>query len=159
MISCLKCTACGAEYSATTLMNLCPADGRPVMIINDLERLQAEQPDNSWHQPERRDMWRFGGLLPLDINNPADQQFIVTLGEGATPLLDYSDSAQAKKAGFTLQLKDEGKAHRGFGANPTQSFKDRGMSMTASMALNASVKPISWPSIPVIIVNRPRDFR
>lgn len=134
MISCLKCTACGAEYPATTLMNLCPADGRPVMIINDLERLQAEQPENSWHRPERQDMWRFGGLLPLDINNPADQQYIVTLGEGATPLLDYSDSTPAKKAGFTLQLKDEGKAHRGFGANPTQSFKDRGMSMTASMA-------------------------
>jgi len=104
------------------------------MIINDLERLQSEQPENSWYQPERLDMWRFGGLLPLDINNPADQQHIVTLGEGATPLLDYSDSAQVKKVDFTLQLKDEGKAHRGFGANPTQSFKDRGMSMTASMA-------------------------
>jgi threonine synthase len=134
MIAHLKCTACGAEYPAGALMNLCPVDNRPVEIIIDLKRLQSEQPELDWYRPERKDMWRFGGLLPLDITNPGDQPFILSLGEGNTPLLDYSDFPLAQQASFSLGVKDEGKAHPGFGANPTQSFKDRGMAMTVSMA-------------------------
>jgi threonine synthase len=134
LIAHLKCTACGTEYPARQLMNLCPRDGRPVEIVMDLERLRAEQPDLAWYRPERRDMWRFGGLLPLDVANPDDRRHIVTLGEGCTPLLDYGDHPLARRAGFRLRVKDEGIAHRGYGANPTQSFKDRGMAMTVSMA-------------------------
>lgn len=133
-ISCLKCTGCGAEYAPDSLMNLCPADGRPVEIIMDLNRLASTQPGAGWYDPGRADLWRFGGLLPLDINDPADRAHIITRGEGHTPLLDFSDHPLACKAGFSLGLKDEGKAHPGFGANPTQSFKDRGMAMTVSMA-------------------------
>jgi threonine synthase len=134
MIAYLKCTGCKTEFPADTLMNLCPHDGRPVEIINDLEQLAKDWPDDSWYRPERRDMWRFGGLLPLDINSSSDRQHIVTLGEGFTPLLEYPDHPLAKSAGFSLAVKDEGKAHPGFGANPTQSFKDRGMAMSVSMA-------------------------
>ncbi len=134
LIACLKCTACGAEFAPDRLMNLCPQDGRPLQIVMDLERLQNEQPSQSWYHPERRDMWRFGGLLPLDIGNPKDRPYIVSLGEGFTPCLDYSDHELATKAGFRLRLKDEGMAHPGYGANPTLSFKDRGMAMTVSMA-------------------------
>ena len=134
MIAYLKCTGCQAEFPADTLMNLCPHDGRPVEIINDLEQLAKDWPDHSWYRPERKDMWRFGGLLPLDINSDSDRQHIVTLGEGHTPLLEYTDHPLASRAGFSLAVKDEGKAHHGFGANPTQSFKDRGMAMSISMA-------------------------
>jgi threonine synthase len=145
-ISFLKCIGCGAEYPPGTLMNLCPADGRPVEIIIDLERLQAEQPANGWYNPWRNDMWRFGGLLPLDINNPADSRHILTLGEGHTPLLDYSDYPLARTAGFFLAIKDEGKAHSGHGANPTQSFKDRGMAMTVSMARRHGLRKLAVPT-------------
>jgi threonine synthase len=134
LIACLKCTACGTEYPVGQLMNLCPRDGRPVEMIMDLERLQAEQPDLAWYHPQRRDMWRFGGLLPLDIASAEDRRHITALGEGCTPLLDYSGHALARKAAFRLWVKDEGMAHPGYGANPTQSFKDRGMAMTVSMA-------------------------
>jgi threonine synthase len=143
---CLKCTACGAEYPADTLMNLCPQDQRPVEIIIDLERLVTEQPGVSWYHPERKDMWRFGGLLPLDINNPDDRPHIVTLGEGHTPVLPFNDHALARKAGFSLGVKDEGKAHPGFGANPTQSFKDRGMAMSISMAHWHGLKKLAVPT-------------
>ena len=95
MIAHLKCTACGAEYPAETLMNLCPVDNRPVEIIIDLERMQSGQPNLDWYRPERKDMWRFGGLLPLDIANPEDQPFILSLGEGNTPWLDYNRPASA----------------------------------------------------------------
>ena len=146
LISHLKCIRCGTEYPAGTVMNLCPLDNSPVEIIMDLKRLAAEQPNLSWYQPERKDMWRFGGLLPLDINNPEDLPHIFNLGEGNTPLLDYNDHPLAQKIGFTLLVKDEGKAHPGYGANPTQSFKDRGMAMTISMAHKAGIRKLAVPT-------------
>jgi threonine synthase len=146
MMSGLKCSGCGAEYPADTLMNLCPVDQRPVEIIIDLPRLQQEQPGLAWYHPERLDLWRFGALLPLDINNPQDQESIVSLGEGFTPLLDYPDHPLALQFGFKLKVKDEGKAHPGFGSNPTQSFKDRGMAMTISMARWHGLERLAVPT-------------
>lgn len=146
LMKCLKCTCCGAEYPADALMNLCPVDQRPVEMVIDIERLQAEQAAATWYRPDRKDMWRFGGLLPLDIANLEDRKNITTLGEGNTPLLDYSDHPLARKAGFSLGIKDEGKAHAGFGANPTQSFKDRGMAMTVSMARHHGVQKLAVPT-------------
>src|SRR5210317_612570 len=146
LISHLQCTRCGAQYAADSIMNLCPVDDSPVEIIMDLERLSVEQADQSWYQPQRKDMWRFGGLLPLDIDNPDHAPHIFSLGEGYTPLLNYTDHVLARKAGFTLRVKDEGKAHPGFGANPTQSFKDRGMAMTISMAHKAGIKRLAVPT-------------
>ena len=136
----------GAEYPIDTLMNLDPIDGRPVEIVLDLERLKHDQPRLGWYHPERRDLWRFGALLALDIDNPADRQHIVTLGEGYTPLRDYHDHPVARKLGFTLQVKDEGKAEPGYGANPTQSFKDRGMAMSASMARRYGLTKVVVPT-------------
>jgi threonine synthase len=146
MIAHLECTACGAEYPAETLMNLCPADNRPVQIIIDLERLASEQPGMSWYQPARNDMWRFGGLLPLDISDAGDREHILSLGEGHTPGLDFSDHPLARSAGFALTVKDEGRSHPGFGMNPTQSFKDRGMSMTVSMARKHGLQRLAVPT-------------
>lgn len=146
LISHLRCLGCGAEYAADTLMNLCPVDQRPVEIVMDLQKLDATQPYQAWYRPERKDMWRFGGLLPLDINDPTDQPHIFNLGEGHTPLLAFNDHALAKQVGFTLSVKDEGKGHPGFGANPTGSFKDRGMAMTISMAHRAGLQKLAVPT-------------
>jgi len=145
-ISHLQCIRCGASYPADSVMNLCPVDDSPVQVVMDLQNLLTEQPDQSWYRPERNDMWRFGGLLPLDINNSDDRPHIFSLGEGNTPLLDYNDHPLAKKSGFDLFVKDEGKAHAGFGANPTQSFKDRGMAMTISMAHRAGITKLAVPT-------------
>ena len=136
----------GVEYPPDTVMNLCSADGRPVEIVLDIERLRSERPDMSWYAPDRRDMWRFGGLLPLDSKNPADQPHIVSLGEGYTPLLDYSDHPLPHKHGFQLQIKEEGRSRPGYGQNPTYSFKDRGMSMAVSMAKKLGLKKLAVPT-------------
>ncbi len=146
LISHLRCLGCGAEYAADTLMNLCPVDQRPVEIVMDLQKLDSTQPDQAWYKPQRNDMWRFGGLLPLDINNRQEATHIFTLGEGHTPLLPYSDHPLAKQVGFSLSVKDEGVGHPGFGANPTQSFKDRGMVMTVSMAHRAGLTKLAVPT-------------
>jgi threonine synthase len=145
-VSCLRGLGSGIEYAASTLMNLDPADNRPVEIVLDLERLKHDKPDFAWYHPARRDLWRFGALLPLDIDHPDDQKQIVTLGEGCTPLRDYSDHPLARKLGCTLQVKDEGKAEPGYGANPTQSFKDRGMTMSVSMARRFGLQKLAIPT-------------
>ena len=138
----------GATYPPARVMNLCEEDGRPVEIVLDIERLRQEEPDRAWYVPERRDMWRFGALLPLDVSDPADRSFITSLGEGATPLRPYVDHALAQKKGFTLSVKDEGKAALGarHGANPTQSFKDRGMAMVVSMARQRGLERLAVPT-------------
>lgn len=144
-VRCLRGLASGREYPADVPMNLDPVDGRPVEMVLDLERLAREQPDLAWYRPERRDLWRFGGLMALDINDPVDAAHIVALGEGATPLLPLRHPI-AHAAGLQLQLKEEGRAVPGFGANPTQSFKDRGMAMVVAQARRLGLTRLAVPT-------------
>jgi threonine synthase len=126
-------------------MNLCPRDNRPVQVVIDLDRLSFERGRDGWWNPTRHDLWRFGGLLPLDFTDPVDSLSIVTCGEGHTPSLDYPNSFAAK-LGCRLEVKDEGRPHAGFGANPTLSFKDRGMAMTVSMAKALGLTKLAVPT-------------
>jgi threonine synthase len=145
-VRCVRGIASEVEYSADEPMNLDPVDGRPVEMVIDLERLAAERPKAQWYYPQRRDMWRFGALMALDISDPLDAAHIVALGEGATPLLDYAQHPVAKAAGLALAIKEEGKAHPGFGANPTQSFKDRGMAMVVAQARRLGLTRLAVPT-------------
>lgn len=144
-VRCLRGTGSGIEYPADRLMNLDPEDGRPVQLVMDLDALRAGRPDNGWYRRQRRDMWRFGGLLGLDIDDPVDREHIVSLGEGATPLERFEHDA-ARRHGFEAWLKDEGRARPGHGANPTQSFKDRGIAMAVSMARRHGVERVAIPT-------------
>lgn len=146
----LKCTHCAREYELLQLINLCPSCQRPLEIQLDLDRLATEKKDFSWYRPDINSMWRFGSLLALDINDADDAQSILSLGEGNTPLLPLSQNACANQHGFQLFLKDEGQAHKSpnriYGANPTASFKDRGMSMAVSMARKLGIKKLVVPT-------------
>ena len=64
---------------------------------------------------------RYREALPLSPSTP-----IVTLGEGGTPLIRAE--RLSAKLGIELWLKWEG-------ANPTGSFKDRGMAVAVSKAV------------------------
>ena len=145
-VRCLRGIASRIEYPADKPMNLDPVDGRPVEMLLDLERLAHEQPKAGWYRPDRPDMWRFGGLLALDANDPDDARHLVALGEGHTPLLEYRDHPLAARAGLALAVKEEGKAHPGFGANPTQSFKDRGMAMVVAQARRLGLTRLAVPT-------------
>jgi threonine synthase len=59
----------------------------------------------------------------------------VTLAEGATPLVELKDLPQAARRGVRLFAKLEG-------ANPTGSFKDRGMTMAVTQAVEAGARAI-----------------
>jgi threonine synthase len=71
---------------------------------------------------------RFRALLPVDEGTP-----VVSLGEGATPLL--AAPRLSERYGVELWLKWEG-------ANPTGSYKDRGMTVAVSKALEQGAEAI-----------------
>lgn len=142
----LECSVCRRQFPADTLMNLCPDDHRPVQIVLDLDRLKREKGRNGWWNPAEKSLWRFGGLLPLDLSNPDDARFIVNRGEGHTPALNYAEYPHAISGNFRLEIKDEGRHHPGWGGNPTLSFKDRGMAMTVSMARRFGLTKLAVPT-------------
>lgn len=69
-------------------------------------------------------------FLPVTERTP-----IVTLGEGHTPLIHATRLARLVCPGVDLYLKCEG-------ANPTGSFKDRGMTLAISKALEAKARAV-----------------
>ena len=69
-------------------------------------------------------------FLPVTDRTP-----VVTLGEGNTPLIRASRLAEQIAPGIDLYLKVEG-------ANPTGSFKDRGMTLAISKAVEAGAKAV-----------------
>lgn len=145
-VRCLRGIASGVEYDADVPMNLDPVDGRPVEMVMDLERLARERPGAAWYDPARRDLWRFGALMALDVADAGDATHIGTLAAGGTPLLDYAAHPVARAAGLRLAVKEEGRAHAGFGANPTQSFKDRGMAMVVAQARRLGLSRLAVPT-------------
>lgn len=71
---------------------------------------------------------RYRDRLPVDAGTP-----IVSLGEGTTPLLEAPRLGD--RLGVRLLLKIEG-------ANPTGSFKDRGMTLALSKAAEAGAQAV-----------------
>jgi threonine synthase len=77
--------------------------------------------------------WR--GVLPeyADRLNISDATPIITLGEGGTPLIEAK--ALSNRTGARVFVKYEG-------MNPTGSFKDRGMTMAISKAVEHGAKAV-----------------
>ena len=127
----LACSKTGQEFPAGQLHNLSPA-GAPLLARYDLERARREwTKDQVARGPES--MWRYGPLLP-----PADPQNIISLGEGLTPLLPAPRFGERIGASRLL-VKDES-------ANPTGTFKARGMAAAVSMAKELGVTKLAAPS-------------
>jgi threonine synthase len=128
----LECTACGTHYEAGKLYNVCAKCGKPLYARYDLERAGKTLTKKSLAS-RRADMWRYREVLPVN-----DDDNIVTLGEGWTPLL-RADRLGRSLGMSNLLIKDES-------LNPTQSFKARGMSAAVSMAKELGVTNVAAPS-------------
>ena len=115
----LRCRECGAEYEqrATHVCEACfgPLDVRydydAIRGVISRERIEAGPPT----------MWRYRDLLPIEDGAP-----VVTLGEGLTPLV-RAERLGAELGLRNLYLKNDS-------MNPTNSFKDRVVSVATSWA-------------------------
>ncbi len=127
----LYCSSCDKQFESGSLYNLCEC-AKPLLVAYDLEAAARTLSPESLAGREAS-LWRYREVLPVrDDNN------ILTLGEGMTPLL------KAKRLGSKLGLsdlyiKDEG-------VNPTGSFKARGMAVAISMAKELGVEKLAVPS-------------
>jgi threonine synthase len=115
----LRCRECGAEYElqATHVCEMCFG---PLDVVYDeaalkkvVTRVRIEQGPAS--------MWRYRDLLPIEDSTP-----VVTLGEGFTPLV------KAERLGEELGLRNL--YLKNDSMNPTNSFKDRVVSVAISWA-------------------------
>src|SRR5215213_3978993 len=131
-VSHLECGACGREYEARRLHNLCTECGKPLLVRYDLERAARSLTKESL-RGRRADLWRYREVLPVERD-----ENIVSLGEGWTPLL-RAERLGALVGLAQLFIKDESQ-------NPTQSFKARGMAAAVSMAKELGARKLAVPS-------------
>jgi threonine synthase len=127
----LYCSACGKDYEARQLLNLCDC-GKPLLTAYDLDAAKRTLTKEALKTREKT-LWRYREVLPLD-----DEANRLSLGEGMTPLLKAE--RLGKQLGLTnLFIKDES-------LNPTGSFKARGMAVAISMARELGVEKLAVPS-------------
>jgi len=99
----------------------------------DCGGLLEVEADWEWKPSDARGLWRYRSMLPLLDDAPP-----VTLQEGGTPLVKCD--RLAKWAGVReLRVKVEG-------ANPTGSFKDRGMTLGVTIARSLGMRALACAS-------------
>lgn len=127
----LACTRCGRGHDPERLLNLCPCGGILYPEYDLAAVRRAVAPADLARGPAS--LWRYRALLPV-----RREEQIVSLGEGWTPLL-----AAARRGPFAdferLTIKDES-------ANPTGTFKARGMSAAISRAKELGAGSVALPS-------------
>jgi threonine synthase len=126
----LECSSCGATRSPEGLATVCDVCGMPWLV-----RYPDRVPTlvDRAELRRRHGMWRFRPFLPL---LPGEEP--ITLGEGDTPLLRLERTG-ARLGLEDLWVKDEG-------ANPTGSFKVRGIGAAVTRALAAGAERFVLPT-------------
>lgn len=128
LIAFLECSRCHLHHDATTPQTVCTACAGSLYVRYDLSTAQGTErrdaigttaDDRRWSG-----MWRYRAVLPSV--EP------VTLGEGWTPMLKSRRHAN-------VWLKEEG-------ANPTGTFKARGLAMAVTMARHYGLKRLAAPT-------------
>jgi threonine synthase len=134
-LSCID-PACGQSHQLAARQPYCSVCGSLLDVAYEFDRVNATDLRRLWrdrlttnHPTDRSGVWRFRELLPFLPSTITP----VTLGEGATPLVD-APRAGRWAGGVRLWAKH-------LGANPTGSFKDLGMTacISAAVAVRAEV--------------------
>ncbi|MEX2229438.1 MAG: threonine synthase, partial [Dehalococcoidia bacterium] len=128
----LQCAVCGEVHSAAVPQTVCTACGRPLFARYDLQQARrtltrAALVGRPWS------MWRYAEVMPV-----IDRTFVVSLGEGMTPLLHAARLGGALGVP-QLYVKDEGQ-------NPTGTFKARGLSAAISKANEYGTQAVGVPT-------------
>jgi len=127
-ISHLECSRCHAHLSAESPQTVCPQCAGALYVRYDLAPMRGaaarQEIARAAESTPWSGLWRYRSVLP-DIAP-------VTLGEGWTPMLH-----SRRYPG--VYVKEEG-------ANPTGSFKARGLALGVSMARHYGLKKLAVPS-------------
>jgi threonine synthase len=128
-IASLECSRCNHHISADTPQTVCPLCAGSLYVRYDMDKLKQtakrdEIAARAATSPISLGMWRYASVLP-DVSP-------VTLGEGWTPMLH-------SKRYPGLYIKEEG-------ANPTGTFKARGLGMAVTMAKHYGLQHLAVPS-------------
>ena len=131
-IAFLECTRCRARLSAESPQTVCTRCPEPpagsLYVRYDLASLVGTSPDEVIGRDAARapwtGMWRYRSVLP-DVSP-------VSLGEGWTPML-------RSKRYENVFVKEEG-------ANPTGTFKARGLALAVTMAKHYGLRKLAVPS-------------
>lgn len=127
----LYCSKCSNRYNIDTIITLCEC-GAPILVDYDYQKAASSLTKESLSDRDST-MWKYEEVLPV-INS----ENIVTLGEGGTPLLHSSRIGDELGMPY-LYFKDET-------ANPTGSFKARGLGMAVSRAKELGLNKLIIPT-------------
>jgi len=128
MMAYQKCINCGSEYGIDEIVYFCRKCGDLLEIKYEPEELAGAVNKSDWRKAPLS-VWRYRDFMPI-----SDPSKIVSLNEGGTGL--HLCHRLAKHLGIRqLYVKNEGE-------NPTGSFKDRGMTVGVTKAVELGVKSV-----------------
>ena len=123
----LECIRCGAKYEPDEVIYTCSKCGGLLTVAYDLSKISLAREDLKGPLS----VWKYKALLPV-------RREPVSLKEGGTPVYHI------KAIGGEIGMKDVHVKHEGM--NPTGSFKDRGMTVGVSKALELGMKSVACAS-------------
>ena len=126
----IECRSCGATYDLDLTTFPCQECGGILDPQYDYDAVSVTP--GEWER-RKGSMGAYRELLPV-----RDGSAIVSMGEGATPLVDAPRLAEEFGVG-SVWFKDEGQ-------NPTNTFKDRGQSAAISCANEQGITDVGLPS-------------
>jgi len=123
-----ECINCGRIYPIDEIVYFCKDCGDLLEVKYSHSELEKAAINNRW-QTVPLSVWRYRDFMPI-----SDPSKIVSLNEGGTGL--HLCKNLGEKLGLKqLYVKNEGE-------NPTGSFKDRGMTVGVTKALELGVKAV-----------------
>lgn len=124
----LACVNCGAVYAPEDIIYRCNYCGHLLAVKYDMDSVDVQK--SEWNK-RPISVWRYREILPVS-GKP------VSLQEGGTPLYHL------EKIGEEIGIRSLYAKHEGM--NPTGSFKDRGMTVGVSMAIQLGMTSVACAS-------------
>jgi len=123
----LECIKCGARYKPDEVIYTCRKCDGLLDVVYDYSKIHLTREDLKGPLS----VWKYKALLPVS-REP------VTLKEGGTPIYHM------KRIGEQIGMKEAYAKHEGM--NPSGSFKDRGMTVGVTKALELGMKSVACAS-------------
>jgi threonine synthase len=129
----LRCSKSGRDVALSTLQrppglcSCCPAPGKPLVVEYDRERVRA-----AWRPNAAAGLFKFAAGLPVAGLDPSYASDV-----GNTPVLRHQRLSE--QLGVEVFLKNES-------ANPSGSFKDRGLAMGIALGVAFGARRFCLPT-------------